>query len=54
VGRKAEETYVDFDGDGKTGIALYRNGAWYIIPSSTGVLYGGGFGGDPSDIPVTH
>jgi len=45
VGGEAEETYVDFDGDGKTGVALYRKGAWHIIPSSTSVFYGLGLGG---------
>jgi uncharacterized delta-60 repeat protein len=46
---------VDFDGDRKADIALYRQsiGAWYIVPSSTGVYYAVGFGGDPSDIPIT-
>lgn len=46
---------VDFDGDRKTDVALYRQsiGAWYIVPSSTGVYYFVGFGGDPSDVPVT-
>ena len=44
---------ANFDGDGKTDIALYRNGGWFIMPSSTGIPYGIGFGGDPSDIPLT-
>ena len=30
VSGKAEETYVDFDGNGKIGTPLYRDGAWYI------------------------
>jgi C1A family cysteine protease len=45
----------DFDGDGKTDIGLYRAniGAWFVIPSTTNIPYGEGFGGDPSDIPVS-
>ncbi len=45
---------LDFDGDGKTDIAVYRknDGAWWIEPSSGAAPYGVGWGGDPSDMPV--
>jgi hypothetical protein len=46
------EVHVDFDGDGKSDIAVYRDGGWYILRSSDG---GGTYmewGGLPQDIPV--
>lgn len=48
------ERTVDFDGDGRTDIAVYRKnqGGWYVIPSSGITPYGVGWGGDPSDIPA--
>ncbi len=53
VSGKAKEVYINFDGDGRTDIAIYRSstGVWYINPSS-GAPYEGGWGGDPSDISV--
>ena len=60
VSGNAKETYVNFDGDGKMDIAVYRgsNGGWYIIPSSgiptgTPPPYGVGWGAPSTDIPVT-
>ncbi len=37
----------DYDGDGKTDIAIYHagTGAWWIIPSSGTEAYGVGWGG---------
>ena len=45
---------VDFDGDRKTDITIYRsnNGAWYIYPSGGSPPYGVGWGGAPYDKPV--
>jgi hypothetical protein len=44
----------DYDGDGKTDIAIYRvsDGKFYILPSGGGAPYSYLWGGNPTDIPV--
>jgi FG-GAP-like repeat len=43
---------IDFDGDGKSDITVYRDGIWYVIRSSDGHATATGWGGAPQDIPV--
>jgi hypothetical protein len=42
---------VDFDGDGRSDITVYRNGAWFILRSSDGGMTSVGWG-IAQDIPV--
>ena len=42
----------DYDIDGKTDIAVYRDGGWFIIRSSDGGVTFESWGGLPQDIPV--
>jgi hypothetical protein len=42
----------DYDGDGKTDLAVYRGGTWMILLSSTGKEVDIPFGGAANDIPV--
>ncbi len=44
---------VDFDGDCKADIAVYRDGAWYMVRSSDGGVTAVGWGGAPQDVPVS-
>ena len=43
---------VDFDGDGKNDIAVYRDGVWFIHRSRDGGMIETGWGGLPQDIPT--
>jgi glucose/arabinose dehydrogenase len=43
---------VDFDGDGKSDIGIYRDGTWFTLRSSDGGVTTTGWGGLPQDIPV--
>ena len=43
---------VDFDEDGKSDIALYRSGTWFILRSSDNGITGVDFGGVAGDIPL--
>ncbi|MET0501825.1 MAG: VCBS repeat-containing protein [Candidatus Binatia bacterium] len=43
---------LDFDGDGRNDIGIYREGNWYLQRSSDGGMTAIGWGGLPQDLPV--
>jgi hypothetical protein len=43
---------VDFGGDGRSDISVYRDGIWYVLPSSDGGVAATGWGGLAQDVPV--
>ncbi|MET0503213.1 MAG: VCBS repeat-containing protein [Candidatus Binatia bacterium] len=43
---------VDFDGDGRNDVGIYRDGTWFILRSSDGGATATPWGGLPQDIPV--
>jgi aldose sugar dehydrogenase len=47
-----EPTPVDFDGDQRSDIAVYRDGVWFVLRSSDGGLTISEWGGLAQDIPV--
>jgi aldose sugar dehydrogenase len=47
-----QQTSVDFDGDGRSDITVYRDGTWFILHSSDGGRTATGWGGLDQDIPV--
>jgi Subtilase family/FG-GAP-like repeat len=52
LGAILELTPVDFDGDGRSDISIYRNGTWFILHSSDGGVTFTRWGGLSQDIPV--
>ena len=48
----AGSTDADFDGDGESDIAIYRDGTWFIRRSGDGGVTSVDWGGLPQDIPV--
>lgn len=55
TGEGVNQTRGDFDGDGKADIGVFRNGEWYILPSSGGNYWRIKFGqGGDTAIPADY
>ena len=50
-GGTTQKPQIDFDGDKKTDVGVYRNGAWFIMNSNGGNMVVG-WGGAAQDVPV--